>query len=81
MEEETTVGKRGEILPKKALRKIAGLRPGDKVLVEAKVNQIVIHKILSVDEALAMPVITRGTPAQLEAELDAEGKSHEDGER
>ncbi|MBN2152675.1 MAG: AbrB/MazE/SpoVT family DNA-binding domain-containing protein, partial [Candidatus Lokiarchaeota archaeon] len=75
----TTVGKRGEILPKKALRKIAGFRPGDRVLVEARENQIVINKILSVDEALAMSVIAKGTPAQLEAELDAEGSRHEDG--
>ena len=81
MEEETTVGKRGEILPKKALRKIAGFRPGDKVLVEARVNQIVINKILSVDEALALPVIARGTAVQLEAELDAEARDHEDGGR
>ena len=79
MQEEITVGKRGEILPKKSLREISGIHPGDKVLVEARANRIIINKIPSIEDVFDMPIIARATPEQVEAEMDAEGRKHEEG--
>ena len=35
IEQESKVGKKGEILPKKPLREYSGINPGDKVFIEA----------------------------------------------
>jgi hypothetical protein len=72
MHEEIIVGKHGEILPKKALRHVAGIFPGDKVLVEAFPNKIVINKILSIDEIFNLPVLARQSPDEIESELHDE---------
>ena len=73
----TTVGKRGEILPKKTLRQAAGLQPGDTVQLEAREGQITIRKVHSPAEILARKPVTRSTPRDLEAELDEEGRHQE----
>jgi bifunctional DNA-binding transcriptional regulator/antitoxin component of YhaV-PrlF toxin-antitoxin module len=78
MEEEIIVGKKGEILPKKSLREVASISPGDHVLVEAEPNQLVIKRILSVKELMNLPRIASQPAAAIEAELDAEAKRMED---
>lgn len=74
MQEELVVGKKGEILPKKPLREISGISPGDRVLVEAYPNKLIINKVLTIDELLELPRIAKGTPEEIEAELDEEGR-------
>jgi bifunctional DNA-binding transcriptional regulator/antitoxin component of YhaV-PrlF toxin-antitoxin module len=41
IEEKVKVGKKGEILPKKPLREISGIRPGDNVLIEAQPGRLI----------------------------------------
>ena len=71
--EVEVVGKYVEILPKKQLQNISGICPGDRVRIQAFPNKLVIHKILSMDEVLNLPIIARGTPEEIEKELDEEG--------
>jgi bifunctional DNA-binding transcriptional regulator/antitoxin component of YhaV-PrlF toxin-antitoxin module len=75
--EGTIIGKKGEILPKKRIRKMAGLAPGDKVIIEGYPNKIVIRKVLSIDDVFALPEIARGTPREIEEQLHAEGELQE----
>ena len=77
MQETTKVGNKGEILPKKALREMAGIKPGDHVSVEARPGELLIRKIYSVEEALNLPVITEGTVRKIEKELEEEAKLQE----
>ncbi|MEX2714927.1 MAG: hypothetical protein Q6353_014790 [Candidatus Sigynarchaeum springense] len=77
MQDEIIVGKKGEILPKKALREIANIAPGDHVLVEAEPNQLIIKRIFSVKELLNLPRITSQSASSIEAELDEEAKKLE----
>ena len=77
MQETTKVGNKGEILPKKALREIAGIKPGDHVSVEARPGELLIRKIYSVEEALNLPVISEGTVENIEKELEEEAKLQE----
>ncbi len=74
------IGKKGEILPKKKLRKVAGILPGDRVLIEARTGELVIKKIFSVNEALALPIIASGAPDEMEKELEEEGQRQEEQE-
>ncbi|GAB4331212.1 MAG: hypothetical protein Kow0069_38840 [Promethearchaeota archaeon] len=60
--EEAVVGKKGEILPKKRIRDLMNLRPGDRVLLEATGDRLVVRKVYSVRELLGMPAIEGGTP-------------------
>jgi len=76
-QDKTVVGKKGEILPKKPLRDIAGIKPGDKVLIEAFKGELIIKKIYSIDEALNMPVIATGTPASIEKDIEEEREIQE----
>jgi bifunctional DNA-binding transcriptional regulator/antitoxin component of YhaV-PrlF toxin-antitoxin module len=78
MEEEIIVGKKGEILPKKPLRELANIAPGDHVLVEAEPGQLVIKRIFSIKELLNLPRIASQPAAAIEAELDAEAKRVDD---
>ena len=71
--DEVIVGKKGEILPKKKIRNIAGISPGDRVLISASSNQLIIKKILSIDEIFELPIIATGTPSKIESELEEEG--------
>ncbi len=75
--EKVTVGKKGEILPKKPLRDAAGIGPGDEVLIEAQQGEFIIKKIYSVEEALAMPVIAKGTPESIEKDIAKERELQE----
>lgn len=76
-QEKIIVGKKGEILPKKPLRDIAGIKPGDEVLIEAYKGELIIKKIYSVEEALNMPVISTGTPENIEKDITEEREMQE----
>jgi len=71
-EDKTKVGNKGEILPKKPLREFSGIQPGDTVLIEAEPGKLIINKVLSIEEALEMPVIAEGTPESLEKDIKKE---------
>jgi bifunctional DNA-binding transcriptional regulator/antitoxin component of YhaV-PrlF toxin-antitoxin module len=77
IEDDTNVGKKGEILPKKPLREVSGIKPGDRVLIEAEPGKLVIKKIYSVEEALKMPVIAEGTAESVEKDIKVEEKIQE----
>ncbi len=76
-QDKTTVGKKGEILPKKPLREISGINPGDEVIIEAHQGELIIKKIFSVEEALAMPPISSGTAETIEADIKEEREYQE----
>lgn len=77
-EDKTKVGKKGQILPKKDLREVSGIKPGDNVFIEAEPGKLVIKKVYSVEEALNMPIIAEGTAKSLEKEIKREEKFQED---
>ncbi len=74
IDEESKVGKKGEILPKKPLREFSGINPGDKVLIEAQPGRLIINKIFSVEELLEMPIISQGTAESVEKDIEGEIK-------
>lgn len=76
-QDKTIVGKKGEILPKKPLRDASGIKPGDEVLIEAHQGELIIKKIYSVEEALAMPTIALGTPASIKKDIEEERELQE----
>jgi len=69
-QDKATIGKKGEILPKKSLREVAGIKPGDKVIIEAYPGKLIINKIYSVEELLEMPIISKGTPEEIKKEIE-----------
>lgn len=71
-EELAQVGKKGEILPKKKLREVAGIFPGDHVLIKASANGFVIKKVVSVEEAFNLEVIDSATPLELRKQIKKE---------
>jgi len=71
------VGKKGEILPKKPLRDVSGIKPGDEVLIEAHQGELIIKKIYSVEEAISMPIIAIGTPESIEKDIEEEREMQE----
>ncbi|MHA1894662.1 MAG: AbrB/MazE/SpoVT family DNA-binding domain-containing protein [Candidatus Helarchaeota archaeon] len=75
--DKAKVGKKGEILPKKKLREIAGIKPGDDVLIQAADGELIIRKIYSIEEALNMPIISSGTPESIEKDIEEELKNQE----
>ena len=77
-QDETIVGKKGEILPKKTLREISGITPGDKVIIEASPGMLTVKKIYSIEELLQMPKICYGTPEHLEKDINEESKKQEE---
>jgi len=76
-QDRTIVGKKGEILPKKPLREVSGINPGDEVIIEAHKGELIIKKIFSVEEALTMPIIATGTPETIEADIKEERELQE----
>ncbi len=74
VEDDTKVGKKGEILPKKPLRELSGIKPGDRVLIEANPGKLVIKKIYSAEEALKMPIIAEGSAESIEKDIKQEEK-------
>ena len=76
-QDKTVVGKKGEILPKKPLRDIADIKPGDQVLIEAHKGELIIKKIYSIEEALSMPVIASGTSESIEKDIEKEKQFQE----
>ena len=77
IQDKTIVGKKGEILPKKPLRDLAGIKPGDEVLIEAFKGELIIKKIYSIEEALNMPTIATGTPSSIEKEIEEQSEIQE----
>lgn len=71
------MGTKGEILPKKQLRQLSGIHPGDRILIEARKGEIFIRKILSIKEVFELPEISSGTPEEIEKELEEEGRKQE----
>lgn len=57
--DETIIGKKGEILPKKNLREVSGMNPGDKVMIEAYPNKMVIRKVLTMEEVFNLPILAK----------------------
>mgnify|MGYP000041111728 CR=1 FL=1 len=49
------VGKKGEVVLKKPERDIAGIKPGDKVIIIGRPGEIIIRKIPSLEELLRKP--------------------------
>ncbi len=77
IDENSRVGKKGEILAKKPLREFSGINPGDNILIEAQPGRLIINKIYSVDELLEMPIISEGTAESVEKEIEEEVKKQE----
>lgn len=76
--DQTIMGKKGEILPKRHLREISGIQPGDSIAIHAKSGKLTITKILSVDEALALPTIAEYTAEEIEEILNIESRGQEE---
>ena len=68
--DESKVGKRGEILPKQPLREMAGIFPGDRIIIEARQGELTIKKILSIDEIFELDPIAEFDPDEVEEILD-----------
>lgn len=77
IDQKVKVGKKGEILPKKPLREISGIRPGDNVLIEAQPGRLIINKIFTIEELLEMPIISQGTAESVEKDIKEEMKIQE----
>lgn len=77
IQDKVIIGKKGEILPKKPLREAAGISPGDQVIIEAYPGKLIINKIYSVEELLEMPIISKGTPEEIEKEIVKEAQLQE----
>jgi bifunctional DNA-binding transcriptional regulator/antitoxin component of YhaV-PrlF toxin-antitoxin module len=77
LSDESIIGKKGEILPKKPLRDISGLNPGDKVYIEALPGKLVVHKVYTVRELFNRPKIGTITPQDLDQELVRESDRQE----
>lgn len=75
--DETKIGSKGEILPKLPLREMAGLSPGDRVLIEAKPGELRIRKILSIDDIFDLPKIADISAEEAEDIMDEEGEIQE----
>ena len=76
--DQTTMGKKGEILPKRHLREISGIQPGDNISIHAKSGKLTITKILSVEEALSLPTFTKHTAEEIEAIINIESRNQEE---
>ena len=68
------MGNKGEILPKKALREIADIKPGDQILIEASPGELRIRKILSVDEIFKLEKISKDRPEDIDKQVEEEMK-------
>ncbi len=51
-------------------RKEMGIIPGNNVYIEATPNQMILRKILSIDEIFELPYIAHGTPEEFEEDID-----------
>lgn len=77
-QDKTIVGKKGEILAKKTLREISGIKPGDEILIEANPGQLLIKKIYSINELLEMPIISEETAEEIEKQIEEESKKQQE---
>lgn len=75
--EETTVGKKGEILPRKIIRDKLNINPGDKLIIEATATEMIIKKVYTIEELLNMPIIAKGTPAEHKKQIRNEKQMQE----
>lgn len=78
IDENSRVGKKGEILPKKVLREFSNINPGDKILIEAQPGRLIINKIYSIDELLEMPILSQSTAESIEKEIAEDVKNQEE---
>ena len=76
--DQTIMGKKGEILPKHHLREISGIKPGDKISIRANLGELVITKILSIEEALALTVIAKHSSEEIEEIINIESRNQEE---
>lgn len=61
------VGKKGEIVLRKAIREEAGIKPGDYIILStSKKGEITIRKIGSAKEFLEMPKLIKISKEELE---------------
>ncbi|MEQ9714048.1 MAG: AbrB/MazE/SpoVT family DNA-binding domain-containing protein [Candidatus Asgardarchaeum sp.] len=60
------VGKKGEIVLRKAIREKAGIKPGDYIILSSKKGEITIRKIGSAKEFLEMPKLIKISKEELE---------------
>lgn len=72
------MGKRGEILPKRHLRETSGIKPGDRLLIQANSGKLIIRKILSVDEALELPPLGEFSAEEAEKIMEKESTIQEE---
>jgi len=77
IKDETKVGSKGEILPKKPLRELAGISPGDVVEIEAEPGKLTIRKILTIEEVFDLPPIASRDPEEWDIRLLDEKKRQE----
>ncbi|MHA2271981.1 MAG: AbrB/MazE/SpoVT family DNA-binding domain-containing protein [Candidatus Hodarchaeales archaeon] len=75
--EKAIVGKKGEIYTRKRLRDLAGIEPGDEILIEASPGELRIRKILSLQELLELPKISSGTVEEIERDIEETFKGQE----
>lgn len=75
--EKAIVGKRGEIYTRKRLRDLAGIEPGDEILIEASPGELRIRKILSLQELLDLPRISSGKVEDIERDIEETFKEQE----
>ncbi len=68
------MGKKGEILPKRALREIANIKPGDKIMIEASPGELRIRKILTVDEIFELEKVSKDSPEDIDKQVKEEIK-------
>ena len=69
IQDNVKVGKKGEILPKKLLREVSGINPGDEILIMAYPGELIVKKVYTIEELLEMPTIAKGTPKSLENDI------------
>ncbi len=71
------MGKKGEIYTRKRLRDLAGIEPGDEILIEASPGELRIRKILSLQELLELPRISSDTVEEIERDIEETFKEQE----
>ena len=77
IDDVSLMGTKGEILPKKNLREYSEISPGDIILIEARKGELFIRKILSINEVFDLQSIAKGTPEEIEKEIEEESLKHE----
>lgn len=72
------VGKKGEIYIEKRIREIAGLKPGDDLMVSVYHNAIIIKRIPSLDDILNKKPLATVSVEEIEEISREEQKKYEE---